>query len=87
MGQSNTGQVDHELKIWPEYYDAVWSGAKPWELRKNDRDFKWGDTVRFKYFDPKTKEYNGSNFVRTIGFILHGPAFGLEDGFCIFTVQ
>ena len=29
----------HELKTWIEYFELVMSGEKPFELRKNDRDF------------------------------------------------
>lgn len=38
----------HELKIKQEYLDAVKSGIKPFEIRKNDRDFQVGDIVNFK---------------------------------------
>ncbi len=27
----------HELKVWPEFYNAVVSGDKTFELRRNDR--------------------------------------------------
>ena len=86
MGLSNTGKTDHRLKINPEYYDDVRTGRKPWELRKNDRDFKEGDTVRLEWFDPREGYYSGSSFVRKIGLILYGPLHGVREGFCVFTV-
>lgn len=41
----------HELKISPEYYDAVVNGIKPFEIRKNDRNYSVGDTLRLREFD------------------------------------
>ena len=38
----------HELKIWPKYYEEVSMGHKTFEIRKNDRDFKKGDTLILK---------------------------------------
>ena len=35
----------HELKILPEYFEAVISGRKQFEIRKNDRDYKVGDQL------------------------------------------
>ena len=35
----------HELKILPEYFEAVTSGRKQFEIRKNDRDVKVGDQL------------------------------------------
>lgn len=35
----------HLLKILPEYYQSVVSGLKTFEIRKNDRAFKVGDTL------------------------------------------
>ena len=37
--------MKHFLKCDLEWYDAVSNGIKTFELRKNDRDFKVGDTI------------------------------------------
>lgn len=47
----------HELKIWPEHYEAVKSGRMTFQMRRNDRDFKKGDTVCLNEFCPKTNGY------------------------------
>lgn len=43
------------LKIKPEYFQAVIDGRKPFEIRKNDRNFKVGDEI---YLD----EYEGCRY-------------------------
>ena len=49
----------HDLKIWPQYFDAVSDGKKRAELRKNDRDYQEGDVLNLREFDPKTDRYTG----------------------------
>ena len=71
----------HELKTLPEYYGAALSGAKPFELRKNDRGYRVGDVVRLKEYDGE--EYTGRELVRRITYLLEGPVYGLEAGWCI----
>lgn len=38
----------HELKILPEYFDAINEGEKTFEIRKNDRDYQIGDILHLK---------------------------------------
>ena len=37
----------HSLKINYDYYLAIKQGLKQFEIRKNDRDFKKGDFIKF----------------------------------------
>ena len=46
-------KTEHELKTHPKYLQRVASGQKPFEIRKNDRDFQVGDRVILKEYDPE----------------------------------
>lgn len=74
--------IVHELKILPQYYDAVISNVKNFELIKDDRDFQIGDFVILKeYIDG---EYTGRETGFKISYILRNcPEYGLMDGYCI----
>lgn len=37
--------ITHDIKIYPEFFSAVCNGVKRAELRKNDRDYRVGDTL------------------------------------------
>ena len=41
----------HERKIQPQYFDAVRSGKKTFEFRRNDRDFHMGDYLALNEWD------------------------------------
>lgn len=60
----------HRLKTWPVYFKEVKSGEKTFEFRKNDRDFKTGDTVILEEWCPLAKQYSGEFLYFTIGYIL-----------------
>lgn len=40
-----------DLKTWKEYFDDIVTGHKNFEVRKDDRGFKEGDTLILKEFD------------------------------------
>ena len=44
--------TEHDLKTWPEYYQEVASGAKPFEYRLNDRDYKVDDVLHLREWVP-----------------------------------
>ena len=71
----------HDLKCWPAYFAAVRAGGKPFEIRRNDRDFAVGDTVRLLEFDPETETFTGQVEERLITFLLSEEDFGVVHGF------
>ncbi len=72
----------HELKTLPEYWDALNSGAKTFEVRKNDSDFKVGDTLRL--FRGVSREWMEREYLdRKVTYILNGGQFGIEPGFVV----
>ena len=54
--------MTHHLKTRPEYFQAVIDGRKPFEVRKNDRNFKEGDRVILE-------EFAGKHFVDECPFL------------------
>lgn len=73
----------HEIKILPDYFDAVKCGAKRFELRKNDRNYKLGDIVIMCEWDGDS--YTGNEIEVAITYVLKDcPEYGLEKGYCVF---
>lgn len=94
--------VTHELKILPEYFEAVLNGNKTFELRKDDRGFKVGDTLILKEFKPgiydssgpekvtiKECGYTGREVEKKITYIFKGgtPFMGLRKGYAILNIK
>ena len=84
--------TQHELKIWPEYFDDVESGEKTFEVRKNDRDFKVGDILLLREYceggyPEKTGCYSGRETKKIITYIMQGGQWGIPEGICIIGLQ
>ena len=45
-------RTTHELKTWPEFFEATRCGRKKFELRRNDRNFQVGDELWLKEWNP-----------------------------------
>jgi hypothetical protein len=78
----------HTLRTWPEAFNAVLCGEKNFEHRKDDRQFRQGDKVILHAWDPATKAPvpDAPSIVADVGFVLRGPAFGVAEGFCVFSL-
>jgi len=78
----------HELKCWPEYFAPVLSGAKSFDVRFGDRDFRVGDTVYLREWEPDQGSYTGRGIGGLkISYILRGPVFGLRMGWVILSLE
>ena len=51
--------MNHDLKIWPEYFAPLVDGKKRAELRRSDRPFAVGDQLKLREFEPKNETYSG----------------------------
>ena len=56
-------------KIWPEYFDAVSSGKKKYELRLNDFEVEEGDILVLEEWNPKTQEYTGRKIEKKVTYV------------------
>ena len=92
--------MTHELKTWPEPFQAVLDDAKRFEFRKNDRGFMVGDTLHLREWDPSCpdvgtggipavtqKGYTGREAHARITYLLRGPAFGIPADCAILSIE
>lgn len=83
MKAAKEPQQVHGLKIWPEYFHAVVAGGKRFEVRRNDREFRVGDTLVLREWHPLEQKYTGHSCACTITYILPGGQHGIADGFAV----
>ena len=80
----------HELKTLPQYFNAVRSGAKTFEVRKNDRNFQTWDMVILKEFIPSKGfgegRYSGNEILAFITYILDNEEY-LQPGFVVLALS
>lgn len=79
----------HHLKTWPQYFQRIQSGEKPFELRKNDRDFQVGDTLILQEWLPKEGHFSPNELMVevTYVFIDSSGSFGLKEGYCVMGIK
>lgn len=74
----------HDLKVWFPYFEAIHSGRKTFELRRNDRDFQCGDELFLREWDQTAKCYSKSVVLAKVTHVLTDcPEWGLQPGFAI----
>lgn len=81
-----TATKEHELKCWPEYFQAIFDGSKTFEVRHTkDRTFRVGDVLRLREWSPVTREYSGREERRLVSYILSAipERWGVADGYVV----
>lgn len=82
-----TNVTTHDLKIWPEFFEAVCDGRKTFEFRDDDRDFEVGDTLLLREYVPPTwvndeveepAHYTGRSVRMTVTYILSGMGMSIK---------
>ena len=73
--------MKHELKTWPQYFQALWAGAKTFEIRRN-MTFKVHDEIVLQEYDPEEDDYTGREIE---GFITYLTDFAQKKGYCVFS--
>jgi ParB family chromosome partitioning protein len=71
----------HELKCIEPYFSDIARDQKTFEIRKADRDFREGDFLHLKEYDP-VKGYSGRELLAEITYIIPQNSFeGLTPGY------
>lgn len=70
--------MEHELKSWPVFFQAVKSGQKTFEVRLNDRSFRVGDTLVLKeYVTIAGGHYTGREMTVKVTYLTHLDDVGI----------
>lgn len=83
--------MEHKLKTEPAFFEAVISGKKNFEIRRDDRGFQAGDTVTLREYDAENKgyyrsedqKYTGRTTGAVIGYV---TAFEQKPGYVVFSL-
>jgi len=78
--------MKHELKCWPEFFQAAWCGDKTFEVRKNDRNFKERDEIVLQEWDNVTGEYTEREIEGFITY-LYTLSEPVSPGYVVFSFR
>ena len=79
----------HYLKLQAEYFDAVKNGIKTFEIRRNDRDFRLGDTLDLMCFNGEKLVFSRPNLIVYVTYILTHEQFpdGVPEGYVVMGIR
>ena len=76
----------HDLKCWPEPFEAICQEMKRHEYRKDDRAYQMGDELLLREWDPESGQYLGDEALCRVTYIGRGPAFGIPEGHAVMSI-
>lgn len=72
----------HELKTHQDMFMDIITRTKTAEFRKNDRDFKKGDILLLRNYDPDKQKYRPGYILAIITHIV-SEGYGIPEGYCM----
>lgn len=93
--EEDPGAQTHHLKTWVQYFAALWSGEKTFEVRYNDRGYQRGDVLVLREWsrdgctcaavpphESNCGGYTGRTVTARVGYVLAStPPRGSQKGF------
>lgn len=77
----------HDLKVWPEFFDALERNEKQFEVRWDDRGYKVGDTLLLREWSPQVEGYSGREIRRNVYYVMQGGKFGIAPGYVVLSIS
>lgn len=75
--------MQHDIKVHPQFWEPLIKGDMKFQLRRNDRVYKVGDTLMLNEFNPEFG-YTGKQRLSIVSYVLMPEDCpGLIAGFCI----
>lgn len=82
--------MTHKIKLDINFCDAVLSGDKNFEIRRNDRGYQKGDLIQFVPWKGLSVGYSVPHELAhktyAITYVLSGYS-GIKDGYCVFGIK
>lgn len=75
--------MQHELKVWIDYYEDIENGKRKFDVRYNDRDFKVGDILHLREYNNIENYYTGREVSKIVDYISTDTTFGLKDNWIV----
>ncbi len=82
----------HFLKCKPEYFNDLTSGSKPFDLRPDDRDYRVGDYLAVRPFEPRKPDahFERVTYLKVTYVMRRDDSVGkqaLRPGWCVLGVD
>ena len=80
-------RLTHEIKTWPREFQETVYGRKLFEIRVNDRDYRVGDLLIQKEWDPEAQKSTGRWLKSIVTYLIPGGQWGLPENLCVLGIR
>jgi len=82
---------NHKVKTDPHLFRMTWAGMRNFEIRRDDRGYRLGDTMTLRetvrddaeLAEGESHDFTGRMIKLNIDYVLLGPVYGLMNGWVI----